>query len=64
MLKLGIESIRNDKEWKEKDIECPHYDYQKIKEDTLKNPRWVHFGAGNILRAFIAILQQELLNEG
>jgi fructuronate reductase len=31
---------------------------------TLENPRWLHFGAGNILRAFIAPLQQRLLNLG
>ncbi|HLV10552.1 MAG TPA: mannitol dehydrogenase family protein [Halanaerobiales bacterium] len=64
MLKLSIANINKDREWKEKGFECPQYDYQKIREETMKAPRWVHFGAGNIFRAFIAILQQELLNEG
>jgi fructuronate reductase len=31
---------------------------------TKAAPTWVHFGAGNIFRAFIAALQQKLLNEG
>ena len=31
---------------------------------TKAHPIWVHFGAGNIFRGFIAKLQQELLNQG
>jgi fructuronate reductase len=31
---------------------------------TEKAPAWVHFGAGNIFRAFPAALQQSLLDEG
>ena len=37
---------------------------QAMKEATKKTPQWVHFGAGNIFRAFPAALQQKLLNEG
>jgi fructuronate reductase len=31
---------------------------------TKSEPIWVHFGAGNIFRAFPAALQQKLLNQG
>ena len=33
-------------------------------KDTKENPEWVHFGAGNIFRAFPAAVCQELLNSG
>lgn len=31
---------------------------------TQEKPVWLHFGAGNIFRGFIARLQQDLLNQG
>lgn len=45
-------------------IKLPTFDYEKVKEETIKNPTWLHFGAGNIFRAFPAALQQKLLEEG
>jgi fructuronate reductase len=33
-------------------------------EATGKTPQWVHFGAGNIFRAFPAVCQQNLLAQG
>ena len=33
-------------------------------ETKRKTPRWIHFGAGNIFRAFPAVLVQKLLDEG
>ena len=33
-------------------------------EETKANPEWVHFGAGNIFRAFQANLSQRMLEEG
>ena len=49
-------------QWKQADIELPGYDYDAMVAKTYENPTWVHFGAGNIFRGFIAILQQKLLN--
>jgi len=64
MLELSRESIRNFKEWQDSGIELPKYDCVKMAIDTKENPTWIHFGAGNIFRGFIAILHQTLLNTG
>ncbi len=42
----------------------PQFDRQRMRERTEENPVWVHFGAGNLFRAFQANLAQRLLNEG
>ena len=42
----------------------PKYDIDKVRENTLKNPTWIHFGAGNIFRAFPATVLQHALNSG
>lgn len=44
--------------------ELPCFNRDIIKENTDRAPEWIHFGAGNIFRAFIACLSQELLNGG
>ena len=35
-----------------------------VQERTREAPAWIHFGAGNIFRAYIARLQHQLLTEG
>ena len=40
------------------------YDREVLKAETRKAPAWVHFGAGNIFRAFPAAVLQKLLNDG
>ena len=35
-----------------------------MRKRTWENPAWVHFGAGNIFRGFLAAAQQTLLNTG
>jgi fructuronate reductase len=64
MLNLSRESIRNPKTWQDAGIELPKFDIDTIKANTRENPTWVHFGPGNIFRAFIAVLQQTVLNAG
>ena len=32
--------------------------------ETKCNPVWIHFGAGNIFRALLANMQEELLAKG
>jgi len=59
-MKLNLENISS----LPSKIEGPQFDVEKMIDDTCKNPVWIHFGAGNIFRSFMAILQQELLNTG
>lgn len=51
-------------EWAKEGVELPRFDVDSMVEYTKENPVWVHFGAGNIFRGFIADIQQTLLNEG
>ncbi|WP_338832872.1 Altronate oxidoreductase [Moorella humiferrea] len=64
MLRLSKDGIKHKKAWQDAGIELPEFDYDKMISDTRENPTWVHFGAGNIFRGFIAMLQQQLLNLG
>lgn len=50
--------------WEEKGYEVLKYDREAVKKNTKEAPTWVHFGAGNIFRAFPAEILQRLLNEG
>lgn len=63
-MNLSINDIKNSEPWQEKEIELPSFDMDKMIDATNKNPTWIHFGAGNIFRGFIAVLQQNLLNTG
>jgi fructuronate reductase len=50
--------------WEAAGIKFPTYDREAMTQKTLQTPRWLHFGTGNIFRAFIACLQQRLLDMG
>ena len=43
-------------EWAEKGYELPKFDVEAVKAKTHAEPTWVHFGAGNIFRAFPSAL--------
>ena len=51
-------------QWERAGIKLPKFDREAMIAATLEKPRWVHFGAGNIFRAFPAAIQQSLLEEG
>lgn len=63
-MKLNVGSIQNKEFWEGAGIALPKFDIEAMREKTKKAPTWVHFGAGNIFRVFIARAYQELLNEG
>ena len=63
-LNLSEKNVLNSTEWSEKGYSTWQYDRDAVKEATKKNPEWIHFGAGNIFRAFQAALLEELLNKG
>ena len=54
----------NAAEWEAKGYELPKFDIEAVKKNTHDNPTWVHFGAGNIFRAFPAAILNDALNTG
>lgn len=50
--------------WENAGITVPAYDRAAMVKKTKESPEWVHFGAGNIFRGFIANLQDALLEAG
>lgn len=62
-MKLNIENLNNKTFWDNINIEIPKYDIKQIRENTSKKPTWLHFGAGNIFRGFIAAVADTLLND-
>lgn len=63
-MKLSNQELKNRKIWEEKGFELPGFDREQVKKNTEERPAWVHFGAGNIFRAFPAAVQQQILNSG
>ena len=64
MLHLNIQGLKDRSAWEAAGIALPRYDVEAMKARTLQRPSWVHFGAGNIFRGFLAAAQQTLLNAG
>ena len=56
--------ISERKQWEIAGYNLPQYDHKDMVSATKENPFWLHFGAGNIFRAFQANVVQELLNNG
>ena len=64
MLELNETGLTARSAWEEKGYILPGFDRKAMIAATLKAPRWVHFGAGNIFRAFQCHAVQKLLDEG
>jgi fructuronate reductase len=64
IVKLNTQGLREVKLWEKAGYALPQFDREKVTEATKENPFWVHFGAGNLFRAFQANVVQKLLNEG
>ena len=63
-MKLNDDSISNTAQWVSKGFAMPRFDRARVRENTREKPVWLHLGAGNIFRSFVAALQQNLLNKG
>jgi len=63
-MQLNLENLKNISQWQEKGYILPKFDIQKITINTKENPTWIHFGAGNLFKAFPALVYQQLLNKG
>lgn len=61
---LNESGLLNRTPWEDAGYSLPVYDRKKTAEKTKENPFWIHFGAGNIFRAFQANVVQNLLNAG
>ena len=63
-LSLTRDGLKCAEAWADRGILLPRFDLQKVIANTTSTPTWLHFGAGNIFRGFIARLSQDLLNQG
>lgn len=63
-MKLNLDALKNSDAWKSAGFKLPKFNIGQVKANTKISPIWVHFGAGNIFRAFMANVQQNILNEG
>ena len=61
---LNEQGLKDKAMWESKGYRLPAYDREKVAAATKENPFWIHFGAGNIFRAFQANVVQNLLNDG
>lgn len=63
-MELSKKGLQDRAVWEEKGYHLPQFDREEVIAATKENPFWIHFGAGNIFRAFQANVVQNLLNEG
>ncbi|MCR5605300.1 MAG: mannitol dehydrogenase family protein [Treponema sp.] len=63
-MKLTLEGLKDKDVWNKAEVSLPTYDISAMRKCSKKEPCWIHFGAGNIFRIFIAGIQDKLLNLG
>ncbi len=64
-MELTLQSLQEHrKEFIDAGYKLPEFDFEKVSKNTKERPTWIHFGAGNIFRAFQANVVQNLLNQG
>ena len=61
-MKLNYASLRQPENWP--GYHLPAFDPEAVARRTKAQPRWLHFGAGNIFRIFPAVLCQRLIEAG
>ncbi len=64
-MELTLKSLHDDRDaFLAAGYHLPEFDYDTVHKNTVEHPHWIHFGAGNIFRAFQANVAQHLLNSG
>lgn len=64
-MELTLSGLQNNREaFEALGYQLPSFDYTKVLQQTQAQPTWIHFGAGNIFRAFQCNVVQKLLNQG
>ncbi len=62
-MRLNEQGLQEEKDaWEAAGYRLPQFDHRAMVRLTRENPFWVHFGAGNLFRAFQANVAQDLLN--
>lgn len=63
-MQLNKIGLQDRSAWEKAGYKLPEFDREAVRKNTMENPFWIHFGAGNIFRAFQANVVQNLLNRG
>ena len=63
-MRLNSEALNHKEHWLQGGSNLPGFNREEVTAKTKKHPTWIHFGAGNIFRAFPAAVQQKLLDQG
>jgi fructuronate reductase len=61
-MQLNKAGLSSTLEWEKAGYLLPRYHRETIIKNTKEHPDWIHFGAGNIFRAFQANIVEKLLN--
>ena len=64
IMRLNKEGLQDRQWWLDRGYQLPEYDREAVAKATKAHPVWIHFGVGNIFRAFMAEAAQKLLNQG
>lgn len=63
-MQLSENGLKDREKWESAGYQLPKYNRFKVSKTAKEAPFWIHFGAGNIFRAFQAAVVQNLLNSG
>ena len=63
-MKLSMNGIFEKTDWEKGGYELTSFDIEHVNEKTYNEPEWVHFGGGNLFRAFHAALAQDMIEKG
>lgn len=63
-MKLNDDELQKKGQWEARGYRLPLFDRKKVRQATREAPLWIHFGGGNLFRAFPANLAQKLLDAG
>ncbi|MDR2601567.1 MAG: mannitol dehydrogenase family protein [Spirochaetaceae bacterium] len=56
--------IKHKADFEKAGVKTGNIDIDALATRTAENPRWVHFGAGNLFKAYHAVLAQRLIEDG
>lgn len=60
-MKLDQNGMSDRKKWEAFGYHLPEFDREDVRKATKEDPVWIHFGAGNIFRAFQANVVQQCI---